>query len=242
MNSVNKIHIALADDQVAVRKGIKSLLEEMDNYEVSLEASNGLELITQLKAMKTLPDICIIDVGMGPLNGYETMLVIKKKWPQLRTIIFTAYNNELLISKMLRAGASAYLARNITPKVLNDAINSVLENGCYYTGETSKVLLQNIGNNKGFPEITKRELQFLHWCCCDLTNKEIADRMGVATRTVENYCNSLFRKFDKHTRTGLTVYAIASGLIYLSTEYLESTGLLDESNVLLNQRTDVPHF
>ena len=227
MKHSNYIQIALADDHTMVRNGLKSLLEATGHYKVSVEAESGLELFNKLKAAKSLPDICIIDLQMKPLNGYETILLIKKKWPQLKIIVLSQHEHELLISKLLHAGAGSYLAKTTSVTTLIEAISSVLKKEVYYTDTVTQILLKQSKNKTDTLAITDKELQFLCLCCSDLTQKEIAQKMNVQTRTVDNYRDSLFNKLNKHSRTGLAVYTTTTGLINLSVEYLLSSGLLD---------------
>ena len=222
------MQIALADDHQLIRNSIKTLIESNGNYEVIIEAPNGLDLVAQLKTKKELPHICIIDISMGPLKGYETIQVIKKKWPQIRIIVLSIYEHELLITKMLRAGAASYLHKNCNLRTLYEAIDHTVTNGSYYTETVTKLIFRKI-NNKTNLEINDRELQFLCLCCTDLGYKEIAQKMKVGERTLENYRDSLFHKLDKHTRSGLALFATTTGLVNLSMEYLMNSKLLDKA-------------
>lgn len=218
------VRIAIADDHGMFRSGLKSLLMSIGDYEV-YEFTNGLDLIHSLKRSVPLPDICIVDLQMHPLNGYETALLLKKNWPQIKTVALSMYENELVISKLLQAGISCYLCKNNTAEVLSLAIDQIMKMGYYHTETVTRVLMGRMKSMYPFPKITEKELQYLCLCCSDLTNKEIALKMNVQTRTVDNYRDSLFSKLGKHTRGGLAIFATTTGIINLSVDYLLSNNL-----------------
>ena len=224
MELQNPIEIALADDHTLVRQGLKSLIELNKNYKVTMEAEHGMDLITQLAASKKLPDLCMIDLSMSPLNGYETVIVIKKKWPGLKTVMLSMYDHEVLVAKVMDAGAKSFMAKNITVRILHEAMDHVVNKGYYHTPMISEMLLRK--ESKTCLHITERELQFLCVCYKDLSYKEIASRMHVELRTVENYRDSLYHKLGIHSRAGLSAYARSTGLMDLTTDYLEESGLV----------------
>ena len=222
------IEIALADDHTMIRSGIKALIEFNPDYKVVMEADHGMDLVTQLMERDTLPDLCFIDLNMNPLNGYETQLAIKKKWPQLRTIILSMYDNEVLVSKLLEAGANSFLSKNLTTKVLHEAIEQVTKKGYYNTSVIDNIRKQK--ENKTYIHINNKELQFLCLCYKDLGYKEVAQVMQVEPRTVENYRDSLYGKLKINTRAGLAAFARTTGLVDLTTDTLRESGLMEEQH------------
>ena len=216
------VQIAIADDHSMIRDGLRLLIETNEKYKISIEASNGLDLVTKLQTAETLPDICIVDLRMGPLNGYETILVIKEKWPKIKTIVLSMYDDALLISKIISAGASSYLFKNCGAVILLEAIGQIMKKGHYETDEIAE-----LRNSKSSLHITDKELHFLCLCCTELTYKEMAVRMNIEPRSVDNYRDSLFDKLGKHTRTGLAVFATTTGLVNLSVDYMVNNNMLD---------------
>jgi DNA-binding NarL/FixJ family response regulator len=210
---ISPIKLAIADDHAILRKGIISLIESHD-IQLAAEASNGQELLQQLRHLDTLPDICILDINMPVMNGYETLEAIKAQWPQLPVLALSMHDTELPIIKMVRAGAAGYLFKDGEPEELLTAIKSVVANGSYYSdyNANQKIVSQEAIDSGIAPNITDKEMVFLSWCCCDLGYKEIAERMNISPRTVESYAERLCRKLNVKSRIGLVLAALAMGI------------------------------
>ena len=204
------IKIALADDHAILRKGVAEILSKFEGFSVIMEAGNGRELIFKMKAANTLPDVCIVDINMPEMNGYDTATELKKNWPDIKILALSMYDTELNIIKMLRHGANGYVLKDSDPEDLRVAIQRVIKDG-YYHSElvTGRMLgiLRDPGN-KMENELNERELTFLSFCCTELTYKEIADQMFLSPRTIDGYRENLFKKLNITTRTGLAMYAI----------------------------------
>lgn len=100
MSTPAPIRLALADDHVIVRKGISEIISSFGGFIVNLEANNGEELIKKLSEAKELPDICVLDVNMPHMNGYDPLTELKKHWPNLKVLVLTMFNNEYAIIKI----------------------------------------------------------------------------------------------------------------------------------------------
>src|SRR6202012_5524734 len=96
---------------------------------VDIEASDGLELIEKISKCNRLPDICLVDISMPKMNGFDTLIEIKKKWPKLKTVIFTLFDSELYVIKMIMNGASAFLLKSCDPIELRRALLAVHQTG-----------------------------------------------------------------------------------------------------------------
>jgi len=94
-----KIEIALADDHTIVRKGIKGIIESYAEFDVTLDVSNGRQLIEALSIKRQLPDICVLDINMPEMNGYETAKKLKQLFPQIKILALSMYDNEYNIVK-----------------------------------------------------------------------------------------------------------------------------------------------
>lgn len=212
-----KVLIALADDHVLLRNGLKELIHNFGRYRVIIEADNGRDLLEKMAAAKTPPDICVLDVSMPVMNGYETQLELRKKWPSVKTLVLSQYSNEFTIIKLLKEGASGYLFKNAGPDEFRNALESILDKD-YYHPEMSEGKFQryvySIG--KQMPEITRNEMQFLGLCCSELTYKDMGEKMGVSARTIDGYRDKLFEKLKIKSRSGLVMYALKSGIVPLT--------------------------
>jgi len=209
------IKIALADDHAILRKGVAEILSKFENMSVIIEAGHGVELLSKMEAAPELPDVCILDINMPEMNGYDTALEIKKRWPAIRMLALSMYDTELNVIKMLRNGANGYVLKDSDPEELRFAISEVHRHGFYHselvTGRMLHILHDS--ENRMNAEMNDREKQFLEYCCTELTYKEIADKMFLSPRTIDGYREALFKKLNVTTRTGLAIYAIKAGIV-----------------------------
>jgi two-component system invasion response regulator UvrY len=209
------IHIAIADDHTILRKGVMEILSRFDNIAVVAEAANGRELIAKLQSAPTLPDVCIIDINMPEMNGYETAAEAKKRWPDMKILALSMYDTELNVIKMLRNGANGYVLKDADPEELRVAINKVYKDGFYHSELVTGRMLNILHDPDGKlnTELNERELNFLRLSCTELTYKEIAEQMCLSPRTIDGYREDLFKKLNITSRTGLAMYAIKAGLV-----------------------------
>lgn len=200
-------HLAIVDDHELVREGMTSIVNRIDGYQVLIQAANGEELELKLKFAQVIPDIFILDINMPVMNGYQTMAMLQQKYREVKVLGLSMYDNEISMIKMLRLGARGYLKKDCSPDELKDALALIAAGGYYHPG----IVLQS-GNLKPKIAVTEREVEFLTYCCTELSYREIAQRMFVGVRTVHSYRDSLFEKLDLKTRAGLVVYALRSGI------------------------------
>ncbi|PAM93982.1 DNA-binding response regulator [Flavobacterium sp. IR1] len=220
MSSV--IKIALVDDEVLFRKGISFLLQREENIEIIFEASNGEELISNLKNNDLKPDIIVMDLKMPILNGVEATKIIRKSYPEIKIIALTSYDTKAFIANMIQVGAVAYLIKNTTPKDLIHTINEVSRKGFYYSYTVLKTIQDTIissKTNKGNLEtgfLSPREIEILQLICQQKTTTEIADQLFLSPRTVEGHRNNLLLKTESRNIAGLVVYAIQNEIALLT--------------------------
>ncbi len=206
--------VAYADDHTAVRKGIISYLKELGGIEVIIEAANGKELIDKIAASKKMPEICIVDINMPVMNGFEAVAYIAEKWPGIRMLALSVYMDELYVIKMIRAGVSGYLPKSCDPEEIKAALISIQQTGRY----DSPLYLENVhaalhASRIKQPNFTEREILFLKHCCTDMTYIQIAQQMKCTAKSVEGYRDSLFRKLSVNSRVSLALFAVRSGFV-----------------------------
>jgi DNA-binding NarL/FixJ family response regulator len=213
---MKKINVAIADDHVIFREGLCEMLpQKFDRINILMQANNGKELIDKIISSKKLPDVCILDVDMPVLNGLETLIEIRRKWPNINLLILSLYKNEFTILKMLQYGANGYLTKACNYDEVCKAIVDICESGYYHSKIVSDTLLNYLRNEmklKPILDISTRELEFLAYCSTDMTYKEIANKMNLSFRTIEGYYKSLSAKLDIHSRVGLAIFSINSGV------------------------------
>lgn len=214
-----KVTIALVDDHVLLRKGLAKLLKEL-NYQVVFEADNGKEFIRKLKTHKA-PDMVLMDINMPLMDGYEATLWLKKHHPQIKVLALSMYEDENAIIRMIKSGAKGYILKDSHPVELKAALKAINTKG-FYQSELVNGKLIHIINKLDDPKhsgtkqllgLNEREIEFLNHACSEMTYKEIAEQMGISTRTVDGYRDALFEKLGCKSRVGLVLFAIGNGLL-----------------------------
>lgn len=214
--STPSIKVAIADDHALFRKGLAEIISGFENVSVVHEAANGEELIDYLKNHPQKPDVCTIDINMPVMNGFDTVATISKKWPKMRMLALSMYDNEFNIIKMLRSGAHGYVLKDSEPSELERGIREVVKHGLYHSDIVTGRMLHQVQDDSEKPEVpdlSSNEIQFLKLCCTELTYRDIAEQMNVSPRTVDGYRDKLFLKLDITSRTGLVIYAIREKLV-----------------------------
>lgn len=214
MKTSPSITVAVADDHPSLRAGVSTIISSSPDFSVVFQAANGKELLERLSECDILPDVILLDISMPVMNGYEVMDIIHKRWPEQKVLAYSMYDDEFPVITMLLRGAKGFVSKTSTPDELRKALRLIHENGYYYQGNISEYI-SNAGSNgyKKIPHLSNRELEFLAHCCKEVGYNDIADLMGVSSRTIENYYKSLFKKLHLKSRVGLVAFAIHMGLV-----------------------------
>jgi DNA-binding NarL/FixJ family response regulator len=222
MKNDEVIHVAYAECFKVFRKGLITLLNSMEGIEVNIDTDNGKELIEKIEKTKDVPDICIIDINLKDMDGFDTVVELKKRWPEMGVLIFTGFNYELYITRMLLNGANGYLLKTCEVEEIKKAIVDIYRNGIYFSELLSRKILRAIQNHTmKMPNFTAREIETLKYCCSDMSYAQIALKLGTTTRSVEGYRDSLFKKLNVNSRVSLALYAVKYGLVVLETKSTE---------------------
>ena len=214
------INVALADDHILLRSALASLIDSFGDCKVIHQSNNGKELIDWFDN-GLVPEVAILDLNMPEMDGYEAARVIQKKFPTVNVLMLTMYDSELSLIRLLQAGVKGFLKKDIHPSELKFAIHSVMNAGYYYSNHTAGKLanlFRSTDEKKNFLQnmmLSEQELQFLKLACSDLTYKEIAQKMGLNPRSVDNLRDQLFIKLDVKSRVGLAMVAIKNGIVNL---------------------------
>ena len=211
-----KIKVAIADDHTLLRKALASLINTFDGYQVVIEADNGKELRASIQ-QHIVPDIALVDVNMPEMDGFEITQWLRKNYPHIRVLVLSMLSDEKTIIKMFRLGAKGYLLKNTDPGELKQAFDSVINKNVYLSEYVSGKLVSGLNHD---PEpvakevvLNEKERDFLRWTCSELSYKDIAEKMFLSPRTVDDYRQSLFLKLKVHSRVGLVMYAIKNGIV-----------------------------
>lgn len=223
----NTISIALADDELLFRQGLRAILDKQKDFDVLFDASDGNDLVVQLRSIDVLPQIVIIDLKMPELNGVEATKIITKEFPQIKIIALTSYFSKPFIVNMISIGAVAYLAKNSTPSLMVTTIKEVAQKGFYYDTQVMRYIQEGLLNPSGkkikspfdTTYFTKREIEVLELICKQLTANEIADALFISPRTVEGHRNNLLLKTESKNIAGLVIYAIQNKVVQLDNSF-----------------------
>ncbi len=206
------ISIAIVDDIPALRLGLKYILEPVKDFKIIIEAENGDALLNVLGSGNIQLDVCILDLSMPVLNGYETLRILQERYPTIRVIILTVHYNEFAVIKTLREGAKSCLPKEVSPEELELAIKEVVSKGYYYTDFAEVSMSKATLNNFKDIVLNDRHLEFLRYCCTDLTYKQIAEQMKLSHKTIDGYREDLFKRLSLKSRVELAVFALQSGI------------------------------
>jgi DNA-binding NarL/FixJ family response regulator len=209
------ITVLLADDHAVVRKGIRDFLEEDPTLRVIAEASDGAEawaLITQHQ-----PQVAVLDIRMPHLSGVELTRRIKEKYPQVRVLILTAYDEEPYVLALLRAGADGYVLKTAQSSELLAAVKRVFAGKRVIDPAIAPAVITNLMNPVPTEQqLTERELDVVRGVSKGWTNREIAHDLGISDRTVQGHLANIFAKLHVSSRTELVTAALQHRLISLN--------------------------
>ncbi|MGZ4037828.1 MAG: response regulator, partial [Bacteroidia bacterium] len=212
-----KINVAVVDDQHLFRQGMVSLLKEFRELNVMMEASNGRELMMQLQHQ--MPDVILLDLEMPVMDGIETTELLKSKYPALKIIILTMHNEEEMIVHLIEKGVHGFLPKNEDIEIVIDAIYAVRESGYFFNEHVSKAMIKGLMSSKKIKpafnpvKLIDKEIEVVKLICREFTNKEIADRLSLSSRTIDGYRERILKKIGAKNTVGIVMYAIKHGII-----------------------------
>ena len=223
----NQIKLVLADDELLFRQGLRAILSREKEFDILFDATDGKDLMEQLRDNEVKPDVILTDLKMPELNGVEATKLIHKEFPDVKIIALTSYFSKPFIVNMISIGAVAYLAKNSTPKLMVKTIKEVYEKGFYYDTQVLKFIQEGLLNpsekklksNFDTTYFTKREKEVLELICKQHTTNEIAEALFISPRTVEGHRNNLLLKTESKNIAGLVVYAIQHKIVDLDSKF-----------------------
>ncbi len=207
------IRVAIADDHEIFRKGLRIILNEIDELKVVGEAQNGHELFEILKHHEV--DVVLMDIRMPVMDGIEATKKLVEKYPQIKIIALTMFEEISYFNQMVEAGANGFLLKKTNKDELYRAIMQVMMDETYFSEE----FISNVNKSQkpksrvSNIELTEREQEILDLICKGMSNTEISKFLGLSARTVDGHRAHLLEKTGAKNSPHLVMFAIKNGLI-----------------------------
>jgi two-component system NarL family response regulator len=201
------IRVMLADDHAIVRNGVAQILNEEEGICVVAEAADGIEAVELFSSI--LPDIALIDLRMPKLEGVQVVERIRERFADAAIVILTTYDTDNDIERALRAGAKAFLVKDVSPQDLIACVRAVHSGQTWVSPKVAAKLVAHVANVR----LTRRELAVLRLLAAGHSNREIGEMLGITDGTVKIHLTHLFAKLDVTSRTEAIATALRRGLV-----------------------------
>jgi len=213
--TLNKISVFLVDDHAMVREGLAALLADDADIEIVGQCGDGLRVVDEVLALQ--PSVVVLDINLPGLNGLDICRDLTRKAKHCAVLMLTMYEDEQFVARALEHGASGYLLKDAAAEQLSEAVRAVSRGELYLGPGISRGALQRIGREEGDPykHLTTRERQVLQLIAEGLTNRQIAEKLDVAIKTIDTHRSRLMRKLSIHDQTTLVKYALRKGIVTL---------------------------
>lgn len=216
MSKPSVIRILLAEDHQLMRDGLRALLDVQDDMTIIGDVSDGADAVTQ--SLDRGPDVVLMDVGLPGLNGIEAARKIRAERPDIEVIMLTMHDDAATVDRALRAGARGFMVKGCGIDELREAIRTVRRGEVYLHSSISHFVLQGYLRSNSDEEpavdetLTPREREILQLIAEGNTSQEIADRLQLKPKTVQNYRAQIMDKLGERSTAGLVRYALRLGL------------------------------
>lgn len=208
--------ILLCDDQAVIRDGLEMLLNLEQDFQVVGAASDGAEAIEL--AVQKQPDLILMDLKMPGTNGIEATRQIHVRFPQIKILVLTTYDDDEWVFDAIRAGASGYLLKDTSRQKIIEAIRGTMDGKAFIDPNVAGKLMNQVASHQKQPtsilaeKLTDRELDVLRLIAKGFTNNDIAGQLHLSEGTVRNHVSAILEKLGVSDRTQAAVIAIQHGL------------------------------
>ncbi|MGA8441441.1 MAG: response regulator transcription factor [Candidatus Sulfotelmatobacter sp.] len=215
-----KLRILIADDHEVVRRGLSSLLQAQQEWEVVAEAADGREAVEKAKQLK--PDFVILDIGMPNLNGLAATRQLAQHDPTCKIIVLTITDSDQVIREALDAGARGFVLKSDAVRDLVSAIEALQRGQMFFTPRVNEMVLAGFlekgavaprGMPPRFPTLTPREREVIQLLAEGKSSKEVAMVLNLSTKTAETHRSNIMRKLGFHSIRDLVLYAVKNDII-----------------------------
>lgn len=226
-----KLRILIADDHEVVRRGLCTLLQSHEGWEICGEATDGRTAVEKAKALK--PDVVILDIGMPNLNGLAATRQLLQQDPQCKVIVLTITDSDQVIREALDAGARGFVLKSDAARDLVTAVEALQRNRMFFTPRVNDMVLSGFlgrGNNgvanmpPHLPQLTPREREVIQLLAEGKSSKEVACLLNLSTKTAETHRSNIMRKLGFHSIRDLVVYAVKNNIIQVHVQSASPVG------------------
>lgn len=222
---MRKILLALVEDQLLFREGLKSIIHHWQEMEVILETGDGVSCMEKLKRADPLPDVVLLDLSLPPVNGrsfdgLDVTQAVRSLYPGIKIIILSVHQDDDYIAHLIELGAHGYLVKDTNPAEVRKAIESVHQNGFYLNLRTMQAIQKALTQRKRppltlekMPVLSEREKEILDLVCKQMTDGEIAEKLFISTKTVNGHRTNLLQKTGSRNTAGLVVFALKNKIV-----------------------------
>lgn len=205
-----KHKLMIVDDHAVVRDGLLRLLETSGQYDVISQADSAEQAIAQCR--NQLPELVIMDLSMPGMGGMEAIRRMRSKWPELKILVFSIYQNSQLAKRILEAGAQGYVTKSNSSDLLIEAINSVISGKSFVSPDISTES-SPLFESKPLAKLSTRELDIFKRVAEGMNTEEISQTLFLSEKTVANNVSIIKKKLKASTTAELVHIALSEGLL-----------------------------
>ena len=212
------LRILVVDDHAVVRRGVRSLLESHEGWEVCGEATNGRDAVEQSRQLR--PDVVVMDLSLPELNGLDATRQILNDGPGIEVLVLTMHHSEELARDVLRAGARGYIMKSDADENLITAVDTLRQHKPFLTSAVTGFVLDDFvrrrNGGQGDPspiDVTSREREIIQLVAEGRSNKEAAATLGISVKTIEAHRANIMRKLQLRSVSDLVRYAIRNKIV-----------------------------
>lgn len=212
------IKVMIVDDHELIREGLSKIIDMENDIDIVYKAKSGIEALEVIKDIK--PDVILLDINMGELNGIETLKKIKASGSKTKIIMLTVYDDVEYISQSVNLGANGYVLKDSDSDTLIKTIKIVNDGGSYIQPTLATQLIKHMTTEKKSTSdkklldlLTRRELIVMKEISSGLNNKSISKKLNISEKTVKNHVSSILKKLELQDRTQVAIYAIKNKII-----------------------------
>ena len=212
------INVLLVDDHALIREGLRQLFALEQDIQVVGDAVDGLDALQKIRQLQ--PDVVLVDIHMPIVDGITLTRQITHEFPAIAVIMLTMQQQQQQMLQALRNGARGYLLKSSSAHEVAQAIRSVYEGGVSLEPALTTAIVNEFRRlsdsateNQGVDLLTDKEIDIVRYVAMGMSNKEIAEKLAYAEKTVKNYLSVIFQKLHLRDRTQVAIFAVRHGLL-----------------------------